>query len=49
VDGELRKGDIVRFMNTGCEYDITELGVLAPKPVEVRSLSSCLLSFALLA
>lgn len=38
VDGELRKGDIVRFMNTGCEYDITELGVLAPKPVEVESL-----------
>jgi hypothetical protein len=36
VDGELRKGDLIKFMNTGCEYDITELGVLAPKAVEVR-------------
>ncbi|GAB4820181.1 hypothetical protein N2152v2_007227 [Parachlorella kessleri] len=38
VDGELRKGDVVKFMNTGCEYDITELGVLAPKAVEVDAL-----------
>lgn len=36
MDGELRKGDLVKFMNTGCEYDITELGVLSPKAVEVR-------------
>ena len=36
MDGELRRGDLVKFMNTGCEYDITELGVLSPKPVEVR-------------
>lgn len=82
MDGELRKGDLVKFMNTardllsfsrvfecpmerlfahgrmlrrpetsppsfpllprpppqqGCEYDILELGVLSPKPVEARS------------
>lgn len=36
MDGELRRGDLVKFMNTGCEYDITELGVLSPKAVEVR-------------
>ena len=36
MDGELRRGDLVRFMNTGTEYDITELGVLSPKAVEVR-------------
>ena len=35
MDGTLRKGDLVKFMNTGCEYDITELGVLSPKPIEV--------------
>lgn len=38
TDGELRKGDLVKFMNTGCEYDILELGVLCPKPVEVDAL-----------
>ena len=36
MDGTLRKGDLVKFMNTGCEYDITELGVLSPKAIEVR-------------
>ncbi|KAL4448946.1 hypothetical protein ABPG77_007663 [Micractinium sp. CCAP 211/92] len=38
MDGELRKGDLVKFMNTGCEYDITELGVLSPKAIEVDAL-----------
>lgn len=38
TDGELHKGDLVKFMNTGCEYDIVELGVLNPKPVEVDAL-----------
>lgn len=38
MDGVLRRGDLVKFMNTGCEYDITELGVLAPKAVEVDEL-----------
>ncbi len=36
MDGQLSRGDIVKFMNTKCEYDIVELGVLAPKAVEVR-------------
>lgn len=38
MEGEIKKGDLVKFMNTGCEYDITELGVLSPKSVEVDSL-----------
>lgn len=38
MDGVLRKGEVVKFMNTGVEYDVTELGVLAPKPVEVDEL-----------
>ena len=38
TDGALRKGDTVRFMNTQCEYEITELGVLAPKSVIVNEL-----------
>ncbi|PSC73136.1 Elongation factor 4 [Micractinium conductrix] len=38
MDGELRRGDLVKFMNTGTEYDVLELGVLSPKPVEVDAL-----------
>ncbi|KAL6769727.1 EFG10 [Auxenochlorella protothecoides x Auxenochlorella symbiontica] len=38
MDGELRRGDVVRFMNTRCEHPVAELGVLAPKAVEVESL-----------
>lgn len=37
VDGELKVGDVVKLMNTGKEYQVDELGVLAPKPVQVRS------------
>lgn len=42
MDGAVRKGDLIKFMNTGCEYDIVELGVLAPKAVEVRTVDSFL-------
>lgn len=38
MDGELRRGDVVRFMNTRCEHPVAELGVLAPKAVEVGPL-----------
>lgn len=37
VDGEMRVGDAVKLINTGMEHSIIELGVLAPKPVQVRS------------
>eukprot|EP00889_Picochlorum_renovo_P003052 jgi/Picre1/30082/NNA_005453.t1 len=38
TDGAVRKGDVVRFMNTECEYEITELGVLSPKAIPVGEL-----------
>lgn len=36
VDGEMRPGDVVRLMNTGKEYQVDEVGVLAPKQIPVR-------------
>ena len=38
MEGEVKRGDLVKFMNTGCEYEVAELGVLAPKSVEVDTL-----------
>ncbi len=38
TDGELNVGDRVMLMNTRKEHVIDELGVLAPKPVNVRLL-----------
>lgn len=36
VDGELRVGDTVKLMKSRKEYQVDELGVLAPKPVQAR-------------
>lgn len=33
IDGMLRKGDVIRLMNTGKKYEVTEVGVCAPGPV----------------
>lgn len=38
VDGAVRKGDRVRLMASGKEYDIDELGVLSPKQMQVEEL-----------
>jgi GTP-binding protein LepA len=38
VDGELKRGDKVKFMSTGREYEVTEMGKYTPKPVPVDSL-----------
>lgn len=38
MDGSVNKGDTVRFMNTKCEYQIDELGVLAPSQLQVETL-----------
>lgn len=35
VDGELRKGQKIRLMGYGREYQITDLGKLTPRPVQV--------------
>jgi GTP-binding protein LepA len=38
IDGEIRKGTTIRFVSTGRKYEVTSLGVFAPKPREVESL-----------
>ena len=38
VDGELRRGMKVKFMSTGREYEIAEMGIFTPKPKVVESL-----------
>jgi GTP-binding protein LepA len=38
IDGVMRPGQKIRFMATGQEYEIEQLGVFSPKPVPVDSL-----------
>ncbi|HUP44096.1 MAG TPA: translation elongation factor 4 [Thermoanaerobaculia bacterium] len=38
VDGELRRGNRVKFLSTGREYEVTEMGIFTPKPKAVDSL-----------
>ena len=35
VDGEIRRGDKIRFMNSGVEYEVLEVGVMTPAQVKV--------------
>ena len=37
-EGTVKKGDMIRLMNTGKNYEVTEVGVYAPSPVPVESL-----------
>ncbi|MBE3573197.1 MAG: elongation factor 4, partial [Moorella humiferrea] len=39
VEGQVKKGDRIRFMATGAEFEVNEVGVFtpAPRPVEVLS------------
>ena len=39
-DGEVRKGDMIRLMNTKKKYEVTEVGVYSPGPVECKSLKA---------
>ncbi|HKW02063.1 MAG TPA: translation elongation factor 4 [Vicinamibacterales bacterium] len=39
IDGVMRPGQKIRFMQTGQDYEIEQLGVFSPKPVPVESLS----------
>ncbi|SHG85268.1 GTP-binding protein LepA [Thermosyntropha lipolytica DSM 11003] len=38
VNGQVKKGDIIRMMSTGKEFEVTELGVLNPYMTEVEKL-----------
>ncbi|MDX1582017.1 MAG: translation elongation factor 4 [Thermoanaerobaculia bacterium] len=38
VDGEVKKGDRIRFVSTGRVYEVTTLGLFSPKPIEVERL-----------
>jgi GTP-binding protein LepA len=40
VDGELRKGQKIRFMGNGKEYQITDLGKLVPRPARVETIGT---------
>lgn len=37
-DGTVKEGDTIRLMNAGREYEVTEVGVYSPGPVECRTL-----------
>ena len=37
-DGTVKGGDIIRLMNTDKKYEVTEVGVYSPGPVECKSL-----------
>ncbi len=40
VDGKLKKGDRIRFLSNGAEYEISELGVFTPKAMILEKLSA---------
>lgn len=40
VDGSVTKGSKIRFMQTGAEYEVVELGVFAPAPKKVSILNA---------
>lgn len=40
VDGCVKAGDTVKFMQTGKSFDVTEVGIFAPKNVETASLQA---------
>ena len=39
-DGEVRKGDVIRLMNTKKKYEVTEVGVCVPNPTPKASLKA---------
>jgi GTP-binding protein LepA len=38
VDGELRRGQKIKFLSTGREYEISEMGIFTPKPKAIDAL-----------
>ncbi|MCL1809596.1 MAG: translation elongation factor 4 [Clostridiales bacterium] len=39
-DGKVRKGDMIRLMNTGKKYEVTEVGTYVPGPMPCEELSA---------
>ncbi len=39
-DGKVKEGDMIRLMNTDKKYEVTEVGVYAPGPVESKCLKA---------
>lgn len=39
-DGKVKKGDVIRLMNTKKKYEVTEVGVYSPGPMPVSELSA---------
>jgi GTP-binding protein LepA len=40
VDGTLRKGDKIKFLATGRDYEVTDLGYFAPTPTALKELTA---------
>src|SRR4051812_11017195 len=38
IDGTIRKGQKIRFMATGRDYELTEMGIFAPHPIALTEL-----------
>jgi GTP-binding protein LepA len=38
IDGQVKKGEKMRFMASGAEHDVTEVGVMTPQQVQVDTL-----------
>src|SRR5436853_4985799 len=45
IDGELKKGQKIRFMGVGKEYQITDLGKLMPRPKQVDRIGTSEVGF----
>ena len=40
INGRLRKGDRIKIMSNGRQFDVESMGVMTPKPVELEELSA---------
>ena len=40
VDGEIKKGNKIRMMSTGADYEVKEVGCFAPQPMKVDTLGA---------
>ena len=40
IDGEVKKGDKILLMSNNKDYEISQIGILTPKPLDLQSLSA---------